>query len=732
MQPQVQVSSQETGAMNLYMYSQEEPPCVLSVGFQIGKYIGMRTSALLLVFFFLSTISVFAQKPKDTIWRIYPIRDTVIGLDDYHSLMYYHDGRRVFDLKNSVLGRAQGEILSLKVSPDGNTFAILEKQKQGTCVNLYDLRHSKHLLHAFQFIANPVAVAYTPSGKELLIATPLGCWFFDASTYGLLKNLDVEFPTREMMVSPDSAFVAFRGDTCVEIWSLETGMLQDRLCYGSRVSDMDFSFDSRTFSVLTTDGILYTYMVPDFLLSRTYEDLGLARACAFHPDGKYVAVVSQDDRIAVLNMVDYLDRQSIVDMDGGISDVRFVRDPASPEGLGAKWYIVYNTALSIKYQKTDILKPYYTKLLAGELKSRMDDWLQQMPGESLEDYRLRITDENREKQMRLFEEEIATRMADDLSLMPEVRLGNYNPETNLLGLSLERMPAIYLSVPVEELQSFVNQDNLEFRNVKYGISKNDMFELVYADVYNKETGKTYVFDNRERKVLDFLETENAYIPIELALQSNMEELQLQEIRTDIMNLAKQRNMISDHTDIKVSSRFLSRTDSLGNKSMDYVIDFSYTVEESYSVREDFGPGRYHVAQSGAAQSMLAIIQEAFEGEFAVYVKPGKMLLVNITGMADALPIRGRIAYDGVYGDFDQEAVFVNGEPARLSVNVKSGITNNEQLAFLRAYGFKDYISNHIPAFGEMDTDYRYFIEVNTGKGGQYRRVKVQLVFPDVF
>lgn len=38
--------------------------------------------------FSLSTISVFAQKPKDTIWRIYPIRDTVIGLDDYHSLMY--------------------------------------------------------------------------------------------------------------------------------------------------------------------------------------------------------------------------------------------------------------------------------------------------------------------------------------------------------------------------------------------------------------------------------------------------------------------------------------------------------------------------------------------------------------------------------------------------------------------------------------------------------------------
>lgn len=37
-----------------------------------------------------------------------------------------------------------------------------------------------------------------------------------------------------------------------------------------------------------------------------------------------------------------------------------------------------------------------------------------MPGETLEEYNLRVNDETRAQQMRLFEQEIATRMADNL------------------------------------------------------------------------------------------------------------------------------------------------------------------------------------------------------------------------------------------------------------------------------------------------------------------------------
>lgn len=540
-----------------------------------------------------------------------------------------------------------------------------------------------------------------------------------------------------MQISPDSRFLALSDGHRFEVWDLESRILKKRLDYETNVHDIGFSDDGCILAILTSDGTLATYSVPAFSFLQIYDGLGEARCCVFHPMGKYIAVVSSDTRIVLLNLFDHLDRYFIDDEEGGISELLFMSDAQDSVSLSIPvsertYYLAYNTIKNIKYVKTEMLSPYYGRLVADELKTRMDDWMRQMPGESLEDYQLRVSEANQQKQMRLFEEEIATRMADNLGLMPEIALGNYNPETHLLTLSLEQMPTIYLEVPEEELMDFADAGNVELRNAKYGISKNDRFELVYADVYNKASGKTYVFDNRARETLDFLETEEGYIPLDLAMQSTMEELKLEEIKSDIVDIAKKQNVISDHTDITVSSKVLTRVDSLGNKKMDYLVDFSYAVEEAYSVQEDFGAGQYKADQSGAASSMLSIIEEAFKGEFSSYVRPGKGLLVKITGMADALPIRGRIPYDGCYGDFGGQTVYMDGEPAILIVTKESGITDNNQLAFLRAYGFKDHIVKNISAFSEMDTDYQYYVEVTEGRGGAYRRVKVQLIFLDAF
>ena len=68
-----------------------------------------------------------------------------------------------------------------------------------------------------------------------------------------------------------------------------------------------------------------------------------------------------------------------------------------------------------------------------------------MPGETLEEYNLRVNDETRAQQMRLFEQEIATRMADNLVEKSEVTLGNYNPNSNMLAVDFNTMPTIYLN-----------------------------------------------------------------------------------------------------------------------------------------------------------------------------------------------------------------------------------------------------------------------------------------------
>ena len=101
-------------------------------------------------------------------------------------------------------------------------------------------------------------------------------------------------------------------------------------------------------------------------------------------------------------------------------------------------------------------------------------------------------------------------------------------------------------------------------------------------------------------------------------------------------------------------------------------------------------------------------------------------------MADALPINGKINYDGCYGDFEGEPVYKNGEMSNISVNAKDGVTENEQLAFLRAIGVKEYISNNVPTINQMNTNYVNNIEITKGKGGQFRRINVDFVFIDAF
>lgn len=302
----------------------------------------------------------------------------------------------------------------------------------------------------------------------------------------------------------------------------------------------------------------------------------------------------------------------------------------------------------------------------------------------------------------------------------------------MLTLAFDNMPQIYLTVPEDEVSLFTNTGNLEFRDVIYGLTKNDKFEITYAMVFNKQNGKSYEFNNLSRQSLDFLTTDDNFVPIELVQQSGMEDVRLQAIKDDVVKLAIQNSLISEHTNIQVSTNVVPDVDATGRRITNEHINFSYTVDGDYSEREDFPAGKYKIEQSHAALSMLDIVTRAFEQDFAQYIKSGKKVLVKVTGSADALKINGVIAYDGIYGHFENEPYYLDGELNALTVSSQTGIRKNEQLAFMRAMGVKDYIQKHISSLQSMDVGYQYHVELAEGTGGQYRRISVEFVFVDAF
>lgn len=648
------------------------------------------------------------------------------GIDNYLFSTYYYNGKKTYNLRSFPLSSASAPILSLKINPSGTSFAVLVQKGKSSQVAVYDLWKANTLLHEFKEVETPTAFCYTPDARYILISTPKKLLIFNTRLYELQDRMEMPFAANQLRVSENGYYLAAAGENHLTVWNLEQKSIRKEFELDTAVNDIAFSDDNSTFAVLTADGLLTTYDTRNFLILQSFDAVGNAKNCSFHPEGKYLSVVTGDTRITILNLMDDQDRNYVDNAQGGITDVRFVRD-------GKKQiFLAYNTAATMTYKLMSELAPNYTKLLADELNNRMNDWMKMMPGETLEEYKLRVNDETRAKQIRLFEQEIATRMADNLVQMSEVTLGNYNPESNMLAVNFNTMPTIYLNVPATEVNDFMDTGNLEFRNAKYGLTKQDKFELIYADVYNKVSGKTYVFDNLDRQSLDYLRSDENFVPLDLVQQSNMEELKLQEIKERIVSLAKQQNTISNHTQISVNARIVSDQDAEGKKIMNYKINFAYEVEKGFSAQEDFAPGKYKIGESGAARSMLAIVKTAFENDFAQYVKPGKKLRVRITGMADALPINGKIVYDGCYGDFVNEPVYKNNDLSNITVTQEEGVTQNEQLAFLRATGVKEYINENIPAFGKMNIDYRQNIEVTAGKGGEFRRITVEFTFVDAF
>ncbi len=652
-----------------------------------------------------------------------------MGLTFYDFSAYYYNGKRVYNLFGEELSSKPKVIKSLKINPSGTSYSIIVEKGRSSELYVYDLWKENKLRVHYSKHGNVKSSCYTPDSKQMFIATDDYLYFYNINNNNskLYDKTPVSFVIEEMTVSPDSRHLASYNSSKLVIWNLKDKTIVREFDITAKINDVAYSNDGGMLAVLTDDGILSMYETSNYYLSDSFESLGDGLDCSFHPDGKHVSVVTADNHIAILNLTNKYDRNFVDSEIGGVRYAEFVKDGKN------QVYLCYNTKESIVYDYMDVVVPQSNyKLLSNELNDKMDDWMKMMPGESLEDYNLRMSEENKEKQMRLFEQEISTKLAENLVQHSEVSFGNYSPERQMLALNFDTMPPIYLDVPQEDVNDFMNPGMLTFQNEKYILGQDEKFELTYAEIYNQATGKQYVFDNQERMSLDFLQSDDNFIPLNFVQQSNMEEIKLQEIKDEIVSTAKQNDIISDHTNISVNTKIIPSQDADGNRINNYNINFSYEVESGFSVHEDFAPGKYKIDDSGAAQSMVSIIKTALETEFSQYVKEGKKLQIVVTGMADALQINNRINYDGTYGDFIDEPVYKDDVLNNITVTRETGITQNEQLAFLRAVGVKEFISNNVSNLGQMDVEYRYNINLTSGTGGEFRRITVDFTFIDAF
>lgn len=165
---------------------------------------------------------------------------------------------------------------------------------------------------------------------------------------------------------------------------------------------------------------------------------------------------------------------------------------------------------------------------------------------------------------------------------------------------------------------------------------------------------------------------------------------------------------------------------------DLIISVAYETVIVTDAADDYALGKYAIENSNACTFMCNFLKTKLENDLADYLKEGTKVDVRITGATDGTPIRSKIAYKGEYGDFTDKPIVLNGNPHKMTVTQKTGITTNGQLAFLRTQGVEDFLKTKVEPLKRTENSFQSIAVENKEKGGGYRRVSVEMTIRGAF
>ncbi|MCE8559346.1 WD40 repeat domain-containing protein [Bacteroides fragilis] len=618
-------------------------------------------------------------------------------------------------------------------NPTGSSIAVLRAKNPVSIYSfrdrnkkLFELKEKRKKLKAKPL---PVSMCYATDARSFVVGNSLGeIVIYDTKEYTPLAYIQGEAPATALAMSSNNYFIAAAVGQNINIWNFQTKELRKAIPMPAVVKELTFSPDASLLAVTTEDNHLTIIDTKNWDKVDIFDKLGgMLSSPSFHPEGKYISVVKDGKNIEIINLKNGVIEQEIVDPIGGVTGGRFFKNNQNSEV-----FMLTNRTKQMVFWDANGLNPFYGKIMGKEVDAKMNEWVKMMQGESMEDYAIRVNDETRVKQQQLFAQEVATALAGDRISMDNPFVDGYDAANNMLNIGFKGLPSIGLEVPANEAGDF-EEGKMKFSNAVYVLNDKDEFELAYVEVTNETTNKVYIYDNIGRTKLTALEADENFVPLEIMQQATREEAQLAEIKEQVIEEKKQDKLITDNTQINVKTEVIPGVDANGKKILNYKVGYQYEViNKEFSAKEDFPSGGYNIERSNAAMSLMKIIKNAFEGDFSKYLSEGKQVKVIITGSADAAPIRGRLAYDGRYGEFVDEPYYKDGNLDNITVTKAAGITQNEQLALMRAAGVKSYIEKNVTTLGNTKNDYEYHVEVAKERGGEFRKINVEFVIMDAF
>ena len=189
----------------------------------------------------------------------------------------------------------------------------------------------------------------------------------------------------------------------------------------------------------------------------------------------------------------------------------------------------------------------------------------------------------------------------------------------------------------------------------------------------------------------------------------------------------------DESYIAVVAELIDTVYADGSLHLDLLYRLSYNCRHLEGWTDDYPLGAFDVDSSNSCRAICALTKRFVETTLRDLFVAGKDVEVVISSSADGTEFTANIVYDGRYGDFRYCPTVFNGEKVRVSVDRKTGISNNCQLAYLRTQSVRAYLEENVEPLRRTRNSYRFITQsykdsINTH---YYRRSSIEIRVYDV-
>lgn len=258
------------------------------------------------------------------------------------------------------------------------------------------------------------------------------------------------------------------------------------------------------------------------------------------------------------------------------------------------------------------------------------------------------------------------------------------------------------------------------------------YNPVWTETVPKEEPKKEQKESEQEKIVQ--------IAVKKAedITSEIKDQLIRQLEMTIAEL-KAKQQLTENTKVDVNAEVMPEVKTDGSVEYNMKVRYDVQVVSDYVKKlnisqktEDWEAGKYRLKDSQAALQTAGIIKKTVESKLEEYIIPNTEVTVKIIGGTDASPFRNAIPYDGAFGEINDAELFVNGGYGYVTINQKTGISNNIQLAYLRTLDIKNFMQKHIGPFRVANVQYEHFAEIANETGAQYRRVAVEITVHNAF